>query len=138
MQNKQKKKSCAILNPGLLLALTIAAVLLPSSPAISQEVTPQLTRMDESEVRITLDGRLDEAVWQRIAPIDGMRVITPDTMAEASLRTETRIFYTERGIYVGVMNYQDPDTLVARMTPRDTRLERDGFVISIDASGEGR
>jgi len=138
MQNKQKKNACSILNPGLVLALTTAMVLLPASPAISQEVVPQLTRMDESEVRITLDGRLDEAVWQQVAPIDGMRVITPDTLTEASLRTETRIFYTERGIYVGVMNHQDPDTLVARMTPRDTRLERDGFVISIDASGEGR
>lgn len=110
----------------------------PLSNVSAQEMVPQLSRFDESDVRITLDGRLDEGVWQQVPPIDGMRVITPDTLAEASLRTETRIFYTERGIYVGVMNHQDPDTLVARMTPRDTRLERDGFVISIDASGEGR
>lgn len=106
-------------------------------PAFAQEPVPQLTRVDESLVDIELDGRLDEAVWQQVPVIDGMRVVTPDTLADSSLRTETRIFYTERGIYVGVMNHQPADSLVARMTPRDTRLERDGFVISLDASGEG-
>jgi len=102
-----------------------------------QELIPQLTKIDEDEAQIRLDGDLDEAVWQSIPAIDGMRVVIPDTLAEASLSTETRIFYTERGIYVGVMNHQDPQTLVARMTSRDTRLERDGFVINIDPSGQG-
>lgn len=103
----------------------------------AQDPAPRLMRVSESDAQISLDGRLDEAVWQRVPVIDGMRVIQPDTLAEATLRTETRIFYTERGIYVGVMNHQDPDTLMARMTSRDTRLERDGFVINIDPSGEG-
>jgi hypothetical protein len=138
MLNNQNKRFCILFNPGLIVALTAGIGLLAAIPISAQELVPQLARMDESNVRITLDGRLDEAVWQQITPIDGMRVIAPDTLAEASLRTETRIFYTERGIYVGVMNHQDTGTLVARMTPRDTRLERDGFVISIDASGEGR
>lgn len=120
------------------MALIVSAVLLSSlSAAYAQDKFPQLTRMDESRVAITLDGRLDEAIWQQLPVINGMRVITPDTMAPAALRTETRIFYTERGIYVGIMNYQDAGSLVARMTPRDTRLERDGVVISIDASGQG-
>ncbi len=103
----------------------------------AQDAIPQLTQVDEDLADITLDGRLDEAIWQSIPTIDGMRVIAPDTLVAASLRTETRIFYTERGIYVGVMNYQNPQTLVARMTSRDTRLERDGFVIMIDPSGDG-
>ncbi|MDH7943333.1 DUF5916 domain-containing protein [Pseudohongiella sp. SYSU M77423] len=121
------------------LQITIAAVLasqLAASQVSAQDVIPRLTRIDV-QANIELDGRLDEAVWQQIPAFDGMRVVTPDTLAESSLRTETRIFYTERGIYVGVMNHQDTDTLVARMTPRDTRLERDGVVISIDASGDG-
>jgi len=105
--------------------------------AVAQETVPRLTRVEESRANIELDGRLDEAIWQQIPAMDGMRVITPDTLAEASLRTETRIFYTERGIYVGIMNHQPHESLVTRMTPRDTRLERDGVVVDIDASGEG-
>lgn len=105
--------------------------------ADAQEVIPQLTQVDEGAANITLDGRLDEGIWASIPVIDGMRVVIPDTLAEASLETHTKVFYTERGIYVGVMNFQDPETLVARMTSRDTRLERDGFVFNIDPSGEG-
>jgi hypothetical protein len=66
-----------------------------------------------------------------------MRVINPDTLEPASLSTETRIYYNERGIYVGVMNHQAADTLVARMSSRDEPVPRDGFVLSIDASGNG-
>jgi hypothetical protein len=119
------------------LAVGFSLQLFVSTAVNAQDPVAQLTRLEESDVNIVLDGRLDEAVWQQVPVIDGMRVVTPDTLADSSLRTETRIFYTERGIYVGVMNHQPLDSLVARMTPRDTRLERDGFVISIDASGEG-
>jgi hypothetical protein len=126
-----------------LLARTCSALLLASSllglstMASAQEVVSQLTQVDEDEAMIRLDGRLDESIWSRIPVVDGMRVITPDTLAEAPLETHVKIFYTERGMYVGVMNFQDPETIVARMTSRDTRLERDGFVFSIDPSGEG-
>lgn len=120
------------------VAAMIAVVLLfPIAAVQAQEPAPRLMRVSESDAQIILDGRLDESVWQRVPAIDGMRVIEPDTLAEAALRTDTHIFYTERGIYVGVMNHQGPDTLVARMTSRDTRLERDGFVINIDPSGDG-
>lgn len=103
----------------------------------AQEVVPQLTQVDEERADIRLDGKLDEAIWQNVPYIDGMRVVIPDTLAETAYETHTRIFYTERGIYVGVMNYQPADTIVARMTSRDTRLERDGFVLMLDASGDG-
>jgi hypothetical protein len=129
----------AFFSPGKSIACFSLSLALFASGSIAdaQELVPRMLKLEEDEANIRLDGRLDEAVWQRIPVIDGMRVISPDTLAPASLRTETRIFYTERGIYVGVMNHQDPSTLVARMTSRDTRLERDGFVINIDPSGEG-
>ena len=80
---------------------------------------------------------MDEAAWEDIPAFDGMRVINPDTLAKTPYKTDIRLFYTERGIYIGVKNHQPADTLVARMTPRDTRLDRDGFVVGIDASGTG-
>ena len=98
---------------------------------------PQLTRVEEGEANIRLDGFVDEPVWDRIPIVDGMRVIDPDTLAEAPYETHVRMFYTESGIYLSAINYQPPDTLVARMTSRDTRLDRDGFVVGLDTSGEG-
>ncbi|PCJ25710.1 MAG: hypothetical protein COA96_06705 [SAR86 cluster bacterium] len=108
-----------------------------SVSAVAQPNIPQLTRIDESDANIRLDGFVDEAVWENIPVVDGMKVIDPDTLADAPYETHVRMFYTERGIYVGVINHQPPGTLVARMTSRDVRLARDGFVVGIDASGDG-
>lgn len=118
-----------------LCVMVIAGLLVRA--AVAQEFVPELPRFSEAEADITLDGNIDEEIWQRIPAIDGMRVIDPDTLAETAHDTHTRIFYTEEGIYVGVMNFQDPDTLIARMTSRDVRLDRDGFVVGIDSSGTG-
>ncbi|MFT4714708.1 MAG: hypothetical protein ACI9HA_003725 [Dinoroseobacter sp.] len=98
---------------------------------------PQITQISEEESDFRLDGTLDEAVWENLPIVDGMKVIDPDTIADAPYETHIRMFATERGIYIGAMNFQPEGTLVARMTSRDTRLARDGFVVSIDPSGEG-
>lgn len=105
------------------------------SPQYSQ--FPQLTRIEQDEANITIDGFIDEDVWQDLPIIDGMKVIDPDTLEETPFETHVRFFYTEQGIYLSAMNFQPEETLMARMTSRDTRLERDGFVVGIDASGEG-
>lgn len=97
----------------------------------------QMPRITDEVADIELDGFLSEEVWQTIEPFDGMRVINPDTLLAAPLPTETRMFYNDRGIYVGVMNYQPADTLIARLSARDDGVQRDGYVISIDASGDG-
>jgi hypothetical protein len=98
---------------------------------------PQIMRIEQSDAEITIDGFIDEDVWKDLPVIDGMKVIDPDTLADTPYETHVRFFYTERGIYLSAMNFQPQETLMARMTSRDTRLERDGFVVAIDASGEG-
>ncbi len=104
-----------------------------SQPGASGVV--QMMRIDNTNIE--LDGFLNESVWQTVPAFDGMRVINPDTMEPAPQRTDTRIFYNDSGIYVGVMNHQPVDTLVARMSSRDDGVQRDGFVLSIDTSGQG-
>lgn len=115
---------------GLLLILI-------TSSAIAQERIPQLTRIDESSANITLDGFLDEEVWQDLPVLDGMKVTDPDTLADTPYETHIRFFYTEQGIYVGAINYQPAESLMARMTSRDNRVDRDGFTVDLDSSGEG-
>ncbi|MDP3518176.1 MAG: DUF5916 domain-containing protein [Pseudohongiella sp.] len=119
------------------LCLTLILTFNVGGAALAQDSVSALTKADESEFDFTLDGKLDEAIWDRIPYFDGMRVITPDTLAPAAYETHTRIFYTERGIYLGVMNYQPEGSIVARMTSRDRQIVRDGFVLMIDPSGEG-
>ena len=97
-------------------SLLFCFILLFSLPTLAQQAIPQLTRIDEDAANITLDGFVDEAVWRDLPVSDGMRVIDPDTLAEVPYKTDIRMFYTEQGIYVGVVNHQPAETLVARRT----------------------
>lgn len=118
------------------LARLFSLVLLLTSFTCNAQL-PQITQISEADSDFRLDGILDEGVWANLPVVDGMKVIDPDTLADAPYETHIRMFATERGIYIGAMNFQPEGTLVARMTSRDTRLARDGFVVSIDPSGEG-
>ena len=120
-----------------LYSLTLLFAFNIGGTAWAQEHLLTLTQANEDDIDFVLDGRLDEAIWKEVPYFDGMRVITPDTLAPAAYETHTRIFYTERGIYLGVMNYQPEGSIVARMTSRDRQIVRDGFVLMIDPSGEG-
>ena len=121
----------------VILSRSFAALFFLAAANAALAQMPQLTRVEEDDANIELDGFVDEPVWDRIPVVDGMRVIDPDTLAEAPFETHVRMFYTERGIYISAVNFQPPGTLVARMTSRDTRLDRDGFVVGLDTSGEG-
>lgn len=121
----------------LVLLLAVITGLLTQALAFAQEPLPRVTRINEADNDFQLDGDLTEEVWKDLPVIDGMRVIDPDTLEDAPYETHIRMFYTEQGIYIGVMNYQPEGSLVARMTSRDTRLTRDGFVVGIDPSGQG-
>jgi hypothetical protein len=145
--NNPERKARTRLRMAFPFALAVSAFALGPVPVLAEEPividepeleqSIRLSRVEASEADITLDGVLDETIWEELPAIDSMQVVRPDTLATASLRTETRIFYNESGIYVGVMNYQEPGTLVARLSSRDQGLQRDGYVLAIDPSGQG-
>jgi hypothetical protein len=120
------------------------AVLLTSTPAISQEPATagtnsefHIPRLDVDSESISIDGIIDEDVWFTLPFLDQLLVTNPDSLAEPAYRTEIRVFYNDDGIYISAMNYQPSETLVARLSARDARVRRDAFGVSIDPSGNG-
>ena len=89
------------------------------------------------DVDIHIDGRLDEPVWAEVAGYNNMVVVEPDTLGKARFRTISRFLYTDRGLYIGVWNEQPPETLITRLSGRDDYINRDGWGITLDTSGEG-
>ncbi len=89
------------------------------------------------DAQVEVDGQLDEAIWRELSAYDGMLVIDPDTLVDTRYKTNVRYFYSERGLYLGVDLEQPADTLIARLSGRDSFINRDEFGITLDTSGEG-
>ena len=107
----------------------------------SAQQLPRVTQFEEDEVNISLDGLVEESVWQSIPAIDGMKRMDPDTLEDAPYKTDIRFFYTDRGLYFGIINHQPAESVVSRLAPRDTTpfdFISDSIRVYIDASGEGR
>ena len=87
---------------------------------------------------VSIDGRVDEPIWETIPAFSELRVVQPDTLVKPDFGTLARLFYTDKGIFVGVEMEQPPGTLVERLSTRDKSMSRDEFGLSIDTSGEGK
>ncbi len=97
-----------------------------------------LTRAGD-DVKIDIDGKLDEPIWAGITPHETFYVLEPDTLDDPPYPTRVRIFYTDRGLYVGAELIQPRDTLISRLSGRDWFMTpRDEFSFTVDTSGEGR
>lgn len=127
--------------PYLLLAMTVivSSPQIQSQPALMQSqagAAMQIAKNDTATINV--DGRLNEPVWQTLMASDSMQVVDPDTLQTASQPTLTRVFYTDRGLYIGIDAIQPPNTLLARLSSRDADINRDGVIVYLDTSGEGR
>ena len=123
---------------GLLLA---GSFYFFSVQSIAQSPFPRITQLEEGRVNISLDGFVDEAVWQDLPVIDGMKITEPDNLEDAPYKTDIRFFYTERGIYFGIINHQPAETIISRLMARDSspfNMVADAIGLVIDASGDGR
>lgn len=99
---------------------------------------PLSNHLSES-IKVRVDGRLDEDIWSSLPTIGNFETVEPDTLTPGKYPTEMKIFYTAKGIYVGIDMHQPFDTLVGRLSSRDQRqLNRDAVFITFDTSSEAR
>ncbi len=107
--------------------------------AIGANETIALQRLTASDGRIRVDGRLDEPVWQRLPAYDEFVIVEPDLRERPPYRTYIRLTYNDRGLYLAADMRQPPETLISRLSGRDTReLNRDSINFTLDTSGDGR
>ena len=104
---------------------------LESNPVV-RIVVPKIETAD-----IAIDGKLTESIWQTLPGYDGMVVIDPDSLVKPRYKTTAKYVYTSKGLYYGVQLEQPKDTLIARLSGRDSFINRDEFGITLDTSGEG-
>ena len=82
---------------------------------------------------ITIDGLLDDAIWQQVAPISDLLQTAPLEGQPATERTEVRFVYDDDAIYVGA-RLHDRSPVTSRLARRDSRLgDSDSFVLLLDS-----
>lgn len=87
--------------------------------------------------KIVLDGKLDEAAWQRAPLLDTFWEVSPSAEVPAKVRTEARFAYDRYALYVAVRAF-DPDLsrLRAPFARRDNVLsDQDMVVVNVDPVG---
>jgi len=90
------------------------------------------TRVGDTE-RITVDGKLDEAVWGRAKPTAAWT--SPDGKRRPVPKTTARLAWTATHLYVGVES--DDDDVWSTFTARDSNTwEQEVIEIFIDADGD--
>ncbi|MDX1418733.1 MAG: DUF5916 domain-containing protein [Rubricoccaceae bacterium] len=126
----------------LLLVLAVAAAPIAAQPAPSDPVAPAST--DDLFVvprlagPITLDGRVDEAAWEVVAPLP--LVTHWPTFGEApSEPTEIRLAYDDAYIYLSCRCYAPPEAVFAASFERDLyTLGTDYLSIALDTYNDNQ
>lgn len=112
----------------------------PTAPLPPASAAPARARLQAALAATapTIDGAVDEAAW-RAAPVFRAFVQSyPRYGQPPSERTEARVLYDARNLYVSVIAYQAPASILAPLSSRDRLPASDLVSIGIDADRDGK
>jgi hypothetical protein len=109
---------------GLTAAANAQPAPVPTARADAAKVASALRLAPGESVKI--DGRLDEAAWQRATPIAEFVQTEPDQGQPSTERTEVRVMFDASNLYFGIACFdRDPDAVIATQLSRDADLDVD-------------
>ncbi len=127
-----------------LVAFQLAASAPSPSPSASASASPvyngragQITLAPPKiQADVTIDGRLDEPVWQQAALLTGFSLYHPADGRPAPDSTEVRVWYSADAIYFGVRAFQSKGSVSATLADRDRVSADDNVEIHLDTFDE--
>lgn len=121
------------------LTITLAFIILAANLLYSgsrdtltiknKDIQIRALKLDEP---ISLDGTLNESIWQRAEQYDNFIQRDPDEGRPSSQRTVVKIAYDENALYVAAIMFDEPDSIVARLARRDEFVKTDRFTLFLD------
>ena len=118
----------------LLSAFQLAAATVPAiynGRAGQTSVAPP-----KFETAITIDGKLDEAVWSRAAVLTGFSLYQPADGRPAPDSTEVRVWYSSDALYFGIRATAQSGTVAATLADRDRIGSDDNVELHLDTFHE--
>lgn len=105
---------------------------------ISQKKT---ARAEKVTTDITINGKLDEADWEKAPIASDFIMFTPDNgkPEDPGKKSEVRILYDNNAIYIGAILYDnEPDKILKEITSRDDFGTSEHFGVYINGFNDGQ
>ncbi len=127
-----RSETCAVVVCALLV-LGGTAVAQPADTEPNTRPHLYVVRLADGD-RVTVDGALDEPVWQQAQPAADFRQRDPDNGAATTERTEVRVLIDADRLILGVACFDsEPNRLLGNQMQRDQSLAADDrFMWSLD------
>lgn len=91
------------------------------------------------ESQLTVDGVLNEEQWNLADVATDFTQTEPVFDVRPSQKTEVKIIYNDKGIYVGAMLFDtEPEKILKELSPRDQRNNTDWFGVAFDTYQDGQ
>lgn len=123
------------------MRITLLFLLAGLAPALAAQSapTPPSVAIPRIETEITVDGRLDEAVWRQAARLDGFRQYQPVDSRAAEDSTVVLVWYSPTAIYFGIRAYdREAGSVRATMADRDNIGNDDAVTVYLDTFNDRR
>ena len=92
-----------------------------------------------NQFEIEIDGKMDEAVWEKALVLDANIEVRPAENAPAPVMTQAYIFHNQNHFYVGIKAYDpEPEKIRARYCDRDNIWDDDWVLILFDTFNDQR
>jgi len=112
-------------------SLVLLCWLLAAGPGAPQENhARRRARAFRVEQPPTLDGLVNEPLWEKIVPAGDFVQQEPDEGAVATEKTEVRVGFDDNNLYIGIICYDSqPQNIVVTQNRRDAPLENTDSVV---------
>ena len=122
-----------VLSMGMIVSVPAWAGQRSAAAPTTDQPTIRAVRLNPEEA-ISVDGRLDEAAWQRAEPVTDFKQFDPKNGEPATERTEIRIMFDRDYLYIGAKFFDsDPHGLLGNQMVRDGPLDADDrFMWTLD------
>jgi hypothetical protein len=117
----------------LCLLLVVAGAPAAARPPANEPVTPPPMQAVRLAAPVTVDGRLDEAVWQGPPVATRLLQSDPEEGAAATESTWVWVAWDDEALYVAARMFDSrPDSIIGQLVRRDVTTPSDRFMVFVD------
>jgi hypothetical protein len=111
---------------------------LPPAPVYHGRQGSMKVSTPRIDTTVTVDGRLDEPVWQRAALLTGFSQFFPADGLAAEDSTEVLVWYSATALHVGLRAFAPPGTVRATLADRDRITQDDNIQLFLGTYNDSR